>query len=129
MNDLPSEFMRTDFGHEVYDTWYLEHAGHNFESPEFIEKHIPFYEKALRLSKRVCPTKGRMGRGESGGKRHLGKNRFGDAATLQMRLFLISTSDQTNLRAVLRRRDLQISISTKSGDWKTSILRMMKGFL
>ena len=51
MNDLPSEFMRTDFGHEVYDTWYLEHAGHNFEAPEFIEKHIPFYEKALRLSK------------------------------------------------------------------------------
>ena len=51
MNDLPSEFMRTDFGHEVYDGWYLEHAGHNFEAPEFIEKHIPFYEKALRLSK------------------------------------------------------------------------------
>lgn len=51
MKDLPSEFMRTDFGHEVYDGWYLEHAGHNFESPEFIEKHIPFYEKALRLSK------------------------------------------------------------------------------
>ena len=51
MNDLPSEVMRTDFGHEVYDGWYLEHAGHNFESPEFIEKHIPFYEKVLQLTK------------------------------------------------------------------------------
>ncbi|MDE0426047.1 MAG: class I SAM-dependent methyltransferase [Candidatus Poribacteria bacterium] len=51
MNDLPSEFMRTDFGHEVYDGWYLEHAGHNFEAPEFIKKHIPFYEQALQLSK------------------------------------------------------------------------------
>lgn len=51
MNDLPSEFMRTDFGHEVYDRWYLEHAGYNFEAPEFVKQHIPFYEKALQLSK------------------------------------------------------------------------------
>ena len=52
MNDLPSEFMRTDFGHEVYDGWYLEHAGHNFEAPEFIKKHILFYKKVLQLSKK-----------------------------------------------------------------------------
>lgn len=51
MNDLPREFLRTDFGHEVYDNWYLEHARHNFEAREFIEKHFSFYEKALQLSK------------------------------------------------------------------------------
>ena len=51
MNDLPSEFMRTDFGHEVYDRWYLEQGSYNFEAPEFVEKHFPFYEKALLLSK------------------------------------------------------------------------------
>ena len=51
MNDLPCEFFRTDFGHEVYDSWYLEHARHNFEASEFVEKHFPFYEKALLLSK------------------------------------------------------------------------------
>ncbi|MYB93793.1 methyltransferase domain-containing protein [Candidatus Poribacteria bacterium] len=50
MNDPPLEFLRTDFGHKVYDSWYLEHARHNFEAPEFIEKHFPFYEKALQLS-------------------------------------------------------------------------------
>ena len=51
MNTLSGEFLRTDFGHEVYDGWYLEHAGHNFEAPEFVEKHFPFYEKVLLLSK------------------------------------------------------------------------------
>ena len=45
-------FNRTDFGHEVYDGWYLEHANFNFETREFIEKHFPFYEKVLELSKR-----------------------------------------------------------------------------
>ena len=50
MNDLSREFLRTDFGHEVYDSWYLEHASQNFEVREFIEKHFPFYEKALQLS-------------------------------------------------------------------------------
>ena len=51
MNDLSCEFLRTDFGHEVYDSWYLEHARHNFEAREFIEKHFPFYEKCCYLSK------------------------------------------------------------------------------
>ena len=51
MNDLPSEFMRTDFGHEVYDKWYLEAGSYNFETPEFVSRHLPFYEKALLLSK------------------------------------------------------------------------------
>ena len=51
MNDLASEFMRTDFGHEVYDGWYLEHANYNFETREFIERHFAFYEKVLELSK------------------------------------------------------------------------------
>lgn len=52
MNDLPSEFMRTDFGHEVYDRWYLAHANYNFEAPEFVRQHFSFYEKALLLSKK-----------------------------------------------------------------------------
>ena len=30
---------------------YLEHANYNFEARKFIEKHFPFYEKALLLSK------------------------------------------------------------------------------
>ena len=51
MHDLPCELIRTDFGHEVYDGWYLEHASYNFEAPEFVERHFPFYEKALSLSK------------------------------------------------------------------------------
>ncbi len=51
MNTPSGKFNRTDFGHEVYDRWYLEHARYNFEVGEFIEKHIPFYEKALQLSK------------------------------------------------------------------------------
>jgi len=51
MNARANEFLRTDFGHEVYDEWYLEHAGHNFEAPEFVERHFPFYEKVLQLSK------------------------------------------------------------------------------
>ncbi len=51
MNDLSGKFNRTDFGHEVYDRWYLEHARHNFEARDFIEKYIPFYEEALQLSK------------------------------------------------------------------------------
>ncbi len=51
MNNLSGEFTGTDFGHEVYDRWYLEYARHNFESREFVEKHFPFYEKALLLSK------------------------------------------------------------------------------
>lgn len=51
MNNSSGEFLRTDFGHEVYDSWYLEHARHNFEARDFVEKHIPFYEKALQLSK------------------------------------------------------------------------------
>lgn len=44
------KFHRTDFGHEVYDSWYLEHARHNFEEPDFVRKHFPFYEKVLQLS-------------------------------------------------------------------------------
>lgn len=32
MKNIPNEFLRTDFGHEVYDRWYLEHARHNFET-------------------------------------------------------------------------------------------------
>lgn len=51
MSSPSGQFNRTDFGHEVYDSWYLEHARHNFEARDFIEKHIPFYEKALQLSK------------------------------------------------------------------------------
>lgn len=51
MINIPSEFLRTDFGHEVYDRWYLEHARHNFETPEFVRKHFPFYENVLMLSK------------------------------------------------------------------------------
>ena len=51
MNAVSNEFLRTDFGHKVYDSWYLKHARHNFEAPDFIEKHFPFYEKALLLSK------------------------------------------------------------------------------
>lgn len=51
MNYLPCEFLKTDFGHEEYDRWYLKHAGHNFESPEFVKRHFPFYEKVLLLSK------------------------------------------------------------------------------
>ena len=51
MNARANEFLRTDFGHEVYDRWYLEHASYNFETPEFVERHFPFYEKALLLSK------------------------------------------------------------------------------
>ena len=51
MNTLPNEFLRTDFGHEVYDKWYLEQGSYNFEAPEFVERHFPFYEKALQLSK------------------------------------------------------------------------------
>ena len=52
MNTRANEFLKTDFGHEVYDSWYLEHARHNFEAREFIEKHFSFYEKALQLSER-----------------------------------------------------------------------------
>ncbi len=43
--------MRTDFGHEVYDSWYLDQGRYNFESLEFVEKHFPFYEQVLQLSK------------------------------------------------------------------------------
>ena len=51
MTNLSGVFNKTDFGHEVYDGWYLEHASHNFETREFIEKHFSFYEKVLELSK------------------------------------------------------------------------------
>ena len=51
MNDPSREFLKTDFGHEVYDEWYLEQGSYNFEAPEFVERHFPFYEKALQLSK------------------------------------------------------------------------------
>ena len=51
MNYPIGEFTRTDFGHEVYDRWYLEYATYNFESREFVEKHFSFYEKVLLLSK------------------------------------------------------------------------------
>ncbi len=51
MNSLPSQILRTDFGHEVYDRWYLEHARHNFEAPDFVQKHFPFYEEVLQLTK------------------------------------------------------------------------------
>ena len=51
MNIASNEFLRTDFGHEVYDKWYLGPASYNFEPPEFVRKHFSFYEKALLLSK------------------------------------------------------------------------------
>ena len=51
MNIASNEFFRTDFGHEVYDKWYLGPARYNFETPEFVKKHFSFYEKALLLSK------------------------------------------------------------------------------
>ena len=51
MNDFSGEFLRTDFGHEVYDGWYLDHANFNFEVPEFVRQHFSFYEKVLQLSK------------------------------------------------------------------------------
>ena len=51
MNTCPNEFLRTDFGHEVYDGWYLGPGSYNFETPEFVKRHFSFYEKALRLSK------------------------------------------------------------------------------
>ena len=46
-----NKFLRTDFGHEVYDSWYLAEGSYNFEAPEFVEKHFAFYEKALLLTK------------------------------------------------------------------------------
>lgn len=51
MNDSVGEFLRTDFGHEVYDRWYLEQGSYNFETPAFVRRHFPFYEKALLLTK------------------------------------------------------------------------------
>ena len=51
MNALSNEFLRTDFGHEVYDQWYLGPGSYNFETPEFVRRHFPFYEQALLLSK------------------------------------------------------------------------------
>ena len=51
MNFTNCKLLRTDFGHEVYDRWYLEHARHNFETPDFVRKHFPFYEKVLQLTK------------------------------------------------------------------------------
>lgn len=51
MNTRATEFLRTDFGHEVYDEWYLGPGSYNFETPEFVRRHFPFYEQALRLSK------------------------------------------------------------------------------
>lgn len=51
MNTPDCTFLRTDFGHEVYDGWYLNNGNYNFESPEFVRRHLPFYEKALQLTK------------------------------------------------------------------------------
>ena len=52
MNYPPSEFLKTDFGHQEYDRWCLKHARHHFfESPEFVKEHFHFYEKVLGLSK------------------------------------------------------------------------------
>ena len=51
MNAHANKFLRTDFGHEVYDEWYLGPGSYNFETPEFVERHFPFYEKSLMLSK------------------------------------------------------------------------------
>lgn len=51
MNDFAGEFLTTDFGHEVYDSWYLKQGRYNFESREFVERHFPFYEEVLQLSK------------------------------------------------------------------------------
>ena len=51
MNFTNCKLIKTDFGHEVYDRWYLEHARHNFEAPDFVRKHFPFYEEALKLTK------------------------------------------------------------------------------
>lgn len=45
------EFLQTDFGDAVYDRWYLTHGSYNFETPEFVARHLPFYEAVLRLSK------------------------------------------------------------------------------
>lgn len=50
IQNLPKEYIRTDFGHEVYDDWYLKQGNNNFEKPEFVRRHIPFYEQALGLS-------------------------------------------------------------------------------
>ena len=51
MNIFSNEFLRTDFGHEVYDKWYLGPGNYNFEAPEFVRRHFSFYEKALLLCK------------------------------------------------------------------------------
>ncbi|RKU28844.1 hypothetical protein C6497_08780 [Candidatus Poribacteria bacterium] len=50
IENLPTEYIRTDFGHEVYDEWYLQHGNYNFEAPDFVKRHIPFYQQALGLS-------------------------------------------------------------------------------
>ena len=50
MNDPSREFLRTDFGHEVYDEGYLGPGSYNFEAPEFVEKHFPFYEFEEKFS-------------------------------------------------------------------------------
>ena len=51
MNIPECELLRTDFGHEVYDRWYLEHAKHNFEEPDFVRQRFPFYEQVLQLNR------------------------------------------------------------------------------
>ncbi len=49
--NLQTKYINTDFGDKIYDEWYLTHGRFNFESPEFVCKHIPFYESVLSLSK------------------------------------------------------------------------------
>ncbi len=46
------QFIQTDFGDTVYDTWYLGAGRYNFEAPEFVRKHLPFYEAVLHLKKK-----------------------------------------------------------------------------
>ncbi|MCG9127496.1 methyltransferase domain-containing protein [Candidatus Poribacteria bacterium] len=50
IENLPKEYINTDFGDKIYDEWYLTHGRFNFESPEFVRQHIPFYEQSLGLS-------------------------------------------------------------------------------
>lgn len=44
------KYIRTDFGDRIYDEWYLTHDRYNFESSDFVCKHIPFYETVLSLT-------------------------------------------------------------------------------
>ena len=45
MSDSPSEFLRTDFGHEVYDEWYLGPGSYNNCLMKAGFKDLHFYKK------------------------------------------------------------------------------------